>query len=224
MNIYQEIREYLETIYPEVRHYSDSLFRQIYKCKVPGKRKMDVIEAGARAIVYNGKKIGYNLDDLKKFFSGTVTESLSLDEAKEYLNSKGYILEDTETHDDEYRELHRQFDDAVRETKPNADSIKRKTTKLYHQHLDLEDKVHQAYDFNIKSLFYGVEKELEKYYKKVDLEASDYDDKNKSQLVRYYFKYHNTLYTKKKDWFQHEFFKIFSKRRSTCSGFVKIQG
>ena len=61
-------------------------------------------------------------------------------------------------------------------------------------HLDLEDKVHQAYDFNIKSLFYGVEKELEKYYDKVDLEASDYDDKNKSQLVRYYFKYHNTPY------------------------------
>ena len=84
---------------------------------------------------------------------------MELNEAKEYLNSKGYILEDTETEDN--------------------------------THLDLEDKVHQAYDFNIKSLFYGVEKELEKYYKKVDLEASDYDDKNKSQLVRYYFKYSN---------------------------------
>lgn len=119
---------------------------------------------------------------------------MELKEAKNYLNSKGYILEDTETQDDEYRELHRKFDDAVRETKPNADSILRKTTKLYHQHKDLEDKVRQAYDFNIKSLFYGVQKELQKYYKKVDLNATDYDDEKKSQLVRYYFKYNKNSY------------------------------
>ena len=119
---------------------------------------------------------------------------MDLHEAQEFLYSKGYILEDTETQDDEYRELHRQYDDAVRDTKPNADSILRKTTKLYHQHKDLEDKVHQAYDFNIKSLFYGVQKELQKYYKKVDIEASDYDDKNNSQLVRYYFKYNKSSY------------------------------
>lgn len=119
---------------------------------------------------------------------------MKLDEAKEYLNSKGYILEDTETQDDEYRELHRQFDDAVRDTKPNADSILRKTTKLYHQHKDLEDKVHQAYDFNIKSLFNGVEKELQKYYKKVRVEPSRYDSENNSQLVRYYFKYNKNSY------------------------------
>lgn len=119
---------------------------------------------------------------------------MELKEAKNYLNSKGYILEDTETQDDEYRELHRKFDDAVRETKPNADSILRKTTKLYHQHKDLEDKVRQAYDFNIKSLFYGVQKELQKYYKKVDLKATDYDDEKKSQLVRYYFKYNKNSY------------------------------
>lgn len=112
---------------------------------------------------------------------------MQLDEAKNYLNSKGYILEDTETQDDEYNELHRKFDDAVRETKPNADSILRKTTKLYHKHLDLEDKIHRASNFNIKNLFYGVEKELQKIYKKVDLEATDYDDEKKSQLVRYYF-------------------------------------
>ena len=30
---------------------------------------------------------------------------MKLDEAKEYLNSKGYILEDTETQDDEYDSL-----------------------------------------------------------------------------------------------------------------------
>ena len=119
---------------------------------------------------------------------------MKLDEAKQILKKNGYILEDTETQDDEYRELHRKFDDAVRDTKPNADSILRKTTKLYHQHQDLEDKVRQAYDFNIKNLFYGVEKELQKYYKKVEIEASDYDDKNKSQLVRYYFKYNKSSY------------------------------
>lgn len=119
---------------------------------------------------------------------------MQLNEAKEFLNSKGYILEDTETQDDEYNELHRKFDDAVRETKPNADTLKRKTTNLYHKHLDLEDKIHRASNFNIKNLFYGVEKELQKIYKKVDLEATDYDDEKKSQLVRYYFKYNKSSY------------------------------
>lgn len=119
---------------------------------------------------------------------------MQLNEAKEFLNSKGYILEDTETQDDEYNELHRKFDDSVRETKPNADILKRKTTNLYHKHLDLEDKIHSASNFNIKNLFYGVEKELQKIYKKVDLEATDYDDEKKSQLVRYYFKYNKSSY------------------------------
>lgn len=91
--------------------------------------------------------------------------NMKLNEAKQYLNSKGYILEDTETQDD-----------------------------LKKNHLDLEDKVHNAYDFNIKNLFYGVEKELQKYYKKVDLEATEYDNENKSQLVRYYFKYNKNSY------------------------------
>lgn len=119
---------------------------------------------------------------------------MELNEAKQYLNSKGYILEDTETQDDEYSELHRKYDNAVRDTLPNADSILRKTTKLYHQHLDLDDKVHHAYNFNIKNLFYGVEKELHKYYKKVDMKSTDYDDENNSQLVRYYFKYNKNSY------------------------------
>ena len=119
---------------------------------------------------------------------------MRLDEAKEYLNSKGYILEDTETNDDEYNELYRKYDDAVRDKLPNADTLLRKTSKLYNKHLDLEDKIHSASNFNIKNLFYGVEKELQKYYKKVNLEATDYDDENKSQLVRYYFKYNDSFY------------------------------
>jgi hypothetical protein len=108
--------------------------------------------------------------------------------------TENFMVEDTETQDDEYNELNRKYDDAVRDTLPNADTLKRKTTNLYHKHLDLEDKIHRASNFNIKNLFYGVEKELQKYYKKVDLEATDYDDENKSQLVRYYFKYNKNSY------------------------------
>lgn len=119
---------------------------------------------------------------------------MELNEAKEYLNSKGYILEDTEIQDDEYSELHRQYDNAIRDTLPNADTLLRKKTKLYNKHLDLEDKVNIASNFNIKNLFYGVEKELQKYYKKVKMESNDYDDKDKSQLVRYYFNYNKSSY------------------------------
>lgn len=52
---------------------------------------------------------------------------------------------------------------------------------------DLDHKITNAYNFNIENLFYGVEKQLEKIYKKVEIEASNYDDENKSQLVRYYY-------------------------------------
>lgn len=112
---------------------------------------------------------------------------MRLDEAKNYLNSKGYILEDTETQDDEHNDL-------VRNSGVGYFKSLKKIVDLEKKHLDLEDKIHRAYNFNIKNLFYGVEKELQKYYKKVDLEATDYDDKNKRQLVRYYFKYNKNSY------------------------------
>lgn len=112
---------------------------------------------------------------------------MQLDEAKQILKQNGFILEDTETQDDEHSDL--VLNSGVGDFK----SIK-KIVDLEKKHLDLEDKIHRASNFNIKNLFYGVEKELQKYYKKVNLEATDYDDENKSQLVRYYFKYNKNSY------------------------------
>lgn len=120
---------------------------------------------------------------------------MKLDEAKQYLNSKGYILEDTETQDDEYDQVGKDIENWKKDWyDPKAKKLLNKHLSLSHKHLDLEDKIHSAYDFNIKNLFYGVEKELQKIYKKVDLKATDYDDENKSQLVRYYFKYNKNSY------------------------------
>ena len=101
---------------------------------------------------------------------------MNLNEAKAILESAGYIIEDT---------------------LPNADSILRKKTKLYHKHLDLDHKYTDAANFNIKNLFDGIEKKLKKIYKKVEIEASDYDDENKSQLVKYYYTFNKKLYNLK---------------------------
>lgn len=120
---------------------------------------------------------------------------MKLDEAKNYLNSKGYILEDTETNDDDYEQVGNEIDNWKKDWyDPKAKRLLNKHLNLSHKHLDLEDKILRASNFNIKNLFYGVEKELQKYYKNVHLEATDYDDKNKSQLVRYYFKYNKNSY------------------------------
>lgn len=120
---------------------------------------------------------------------------MKLDEAKQYLNSKGYILEDTETNDDEYDQVGKDIENWKKDWyDPKAKKLLNKHLSLSHKHLDLEDKIHSAYDFNIKNLFYGLKKELQKIYKKVDLDATDYDDENKSQLVRYYFKYNKNSY------------------------------
>ena len=120
---------------------------------------------------------------------------MKLDEAKEYLNSKGYIIEDTETNDDDYEQVGNEIDNWKKDWyDPKAKKLLNKHLSLSNKHLDLEDKIHRASNFNIKNLFYGVEKELQKYYKKVHLVSTDYDDKNKSQLVRYYFKYNKSSY------------------------------
>lgn len=98
---------------------------------------------------------------------------MELNEAKAILESAGYIIEDT---------------------LPNADSILRKKTKLYHKHLDLDDKINSASNFNIRNLFYGIEKNLMKVYKKVEMEASNYDDEGKCQIVSYYYTFKKKQY------------------------------
>lgn len=105
----------------------------------------------------------------------------SVNKAIKLLESVGYIVEDTDDWDE--------ADMPIGTPKQRADRVKK------HEYFrDLDHKTTDASNFNIKNLFYGVEKELKKVYKKVEIEASDYDDENKSQLVRYYFKYNKNSY------------------------------
>lgn len=106
---------------------------------------------------------------------------MNLNEAKDYLNSKGYILEDTDDWDE--------ADMSIGTPKSRADRVNK------HSFLrDLEHKYTDAANFNIENLIYGVEKQLEKIYKKVEIDAYNYDDENKSQLVRYYYTFKKKQY------------------------------
>ena len=66
---------------------------------------------------------------------------MKLDEAKEILKLNGYLLEDTETQDDEHNDLVQ--NSGVGDFK----SIK-KIVDLEKKHLDLEDKINNAKNFN----------------------------------------------------------------------------
>lgn len=105
----------------------------------------------------------------------------SVDASKQILENAGYIVEDTDDWDE--------ADMPIGTPKQRVDRVKK------HEYFrDLDHKTTDASNFNIKNLFYGVEKELKKVYKKVEIEASDYDDENKSQLVRYYYKFNKKTY------------------------------
>ena len=106
---------------------------------------------------------------------------MELHEAKQILRNAGYIVEDTDDWDE--------ADMPIGTPKQRADRVKK------HEYFrDLDHKYTDAANFNIKNLFYGVEKELKKVYKKVEIEASDYDDVERNQFVRYYFKYNKSSY------------------------------
>lgn len=105
----------------------------------------------------------------------------SVNRAIKLLESAGYIVEDTDDWDE--------ADMPIGTPKQRADRVKK------HEYFrDLDHKTTDAANFNIENLFYGVEKELKKVYKKVEIEASDYDDENKSQLVRYYYTFNKKTY------------------------------
>ena len=98
----------------------------------------------------------------------------SVNKAIKLLESVGYIVEDT----DDWNEA----DMPIGTPKQRADRVNKHSSFR-----DLDHKTTDAENFNIKNLFYGLEKELKKVYKKVEMEASDYDDEDKSQLVGYYY-------------------------------------
>ena len=105
----------------------------------------------------------------------------SVNKAIKLLESVGYIVEDTDDWDE--------ADMPIGTPKQRADRVNKHSSFR-----DLDHKTTDAANFNIKNLFYGVEKELKKVYKKVEIEASDYDDVERNQFVRYYFKYNKSSY------------------------------
>ena len=105
----------------------------------------------------------------------------SVNKAIKLLESVGYIVEDTDDWDE--------ADMPIGTPKSRADRVNKHSSFR-----DLDHKYTDAANFNIKNLFYGVEKELKKVYKKEEIEASDYDDENKSQLVRYYYTFNKKTY------------------------------
>ena len=113
---------------------------------------------------------------------------MKLEEAKKYLNDCGFILEDTETNDEEYDKLDNDWDRKWGNVSDKAlDNLNKKIQNVRHKHLDLEDKVLKAQNYNIENFFYGLKKELKKTYKNVFLYEQDYDDIDKCQTGDYEF-------------------------------------
>lgn len=106
---------------------------------------------------------------------------MNLREAKKILKKAGYIVEDTDDWDE--------ADMPIGTPKQRADRVNK------HSFLrDLDHKTTDALVFNIRNLFYGLKKELMKVYKKVEMEASNYDDEGKCQIVSYYYTFKKKEY------------------------------
>ena len=109
---------------------------------------------------------------------------MNLREAKEILNKAGYVLEDTDNWDE--------ADMPIGTSKSRVDRVNK------HSYFrDLDHKTTDALVFNIRNLFYGLKKELMKVYKKVWMEASNYDEEEKCQLVSYYYTFKKKRYNLK---------------------------
>ena len=81
------------------------------------------------------------------------------------MNNKGYLLEDTETNDDEYDSLTDEMEKDPTWWKNDISKSLRtklnKRTKLYNKHANLEDKENTAINFNIRNFFKELKKLME---------------------------------------------------------------
>ena len=96
---------------------------------------------------------------------------MKLNEAKEILKKNGYLIEDTETQDDEIADIIKQQDELDFNPR-KAWALQKKYSKLHNQHMDLEDKVDNARQFGINAILKSLEK---KYGVKFEIEKSGYD-------------------------------------------------
>lgn len=83
---------------------------------------------------------------------------MKLDEAKKILNKMGYVLEDTETQDEEYDKLTNEIEDEIDSIPPKEDNkdnnydklskLRNKQTELKNKHTDLDAKIYNATYFS----------------------------------------------------------------------------
>lgn len=93
---------------------------------------------------------------------------MKLNEAKEILKNCGFILEDTETQDDEIADIVKQQDELDFNPR-KAWALQKKYGKLYDQHMDLEDKVDNARLIGLNAILKRLE---DKYDIKFEIEQS----------------------------------------------------
>ena len=115
---------------------------------------------------------------------------MKLEEAKKYLNDCGFILEDTETLDDEINDLENQV---INRKKPDSFIMNKKQAKKFGKLWDkvrdssLEKKTNKAVNFNMRNFYKGLEEKLSEHWKHFEVEPWDYDTKQNFQAVSYWF-------------------------------------
>jgi len=112
---------------------------------------------------------------------------MRLDEAKEILKYNGYILEDTETNDEEIENLSKKLNNTYVSLDPKTKAEKRARNKyindlnthdnLLDKHDDLKNKIRNAKDFN-RVLDVDVDKEFEQSTELKEYLSKIFDDSN----------------------------------------------
>ena len=113
---------------------------------------------------------------------------MDLYEAKKLLKKNGYIIEDTETLDDEINDM-----EMATSTGKNTFKMKPMQAKKYNKMWDrvrdtsLEKKSLNAVNFNIENFFSGLEEKFDEYLVNWKRHAFDYDTIKACQPVEYFF-------------------------------------
>lgn len=106
---------------------------------------------------------------------------MDLNEAKQELIEHGYIIEDTETLDDEINDYLSNKNRTIKDVK-KADKVFDKI-----RNSSLEKKTLNAVNFNIKSFLTGLEERLNQYFENFTVDHMYYDTKQNFQPTSYWF-------------------------------------
>lgn len=94
---------------------------------------------------------------------------MDLSEAKQILKNNGFILEDTETNDDEYFELDHMSDEDM------TDADWKRYSELYDKHDSIKDKINWAKKFNNPKIYTVTD--VENYlYHQLQFEEEEVDE------------------------------------------------